>query len=576
MWAVRRVWASLGFALLVALLALATAGAVAAVSSGGTTWTVAGTGVLGDDGDGGQARAAAINQPRSVSWTPEGGFVWAEPYSHRVRIVDANGIVRTLAGTGQAGFSGDGGPAAEARLDFVHAAVPTADGGFLLDDSLNNRIRKISSSGIISTVAGTGQTGYGGDGGPATRAHLNHPRSVAALPDGGFLIPDSNNHRVRRVSSAGTITTVAGTGAQGFSGDGGQATLAQLSIPFSVSPTADGGFLIADSVNQRIRKVSSAGVITTVAGSGLSGFSGDGGPATAASLHDPHDVVALADGGFLIADSSNERVRRVDAHGVISTLIGDGVRGASGDGGPAVAARLAAPKGLSVTGAGDLLIADEQNNRIRFVGTIVAPVNVAQPATPPATPPVVTPPATRTPTATVARTWLVRVSASFQRAAEYTVRAGNTRLSDAIAAYRRPSCKVVGPRQAIATWPSRGIRIDSRTTRALPRGKTGCSAPELMNVSEIRLTDRRWTTSLGLHVGDATSKLRKLYGRVLYARANRASSRNEYYLVWRHGKCISGCTKAANRNGGDYPRLTAQVKNGKVIAFRIPVLAQNR
>jgi hypothetical protein len=547
--ATHRVWRSFAFAILVALLVVATG---AAASPTDTTWTVAGTGVMGDDGDGGQARAAAIDQPRSVSWTPGGGFVWAEPYSHRVRIVDANGIVRTLAGTGEAGFGGDGGPAAEARLDFVHAAVPTADGGFLLDDSLNNRIRKISSSGIISTVAGTGQTGYGGDGGPATRAEINHPRGVVALSDGGFLIPDSNNHRVRRVSASGTITTVAGTGAQGFSGDGGQATSAQLSIPFAVAPTADGGFLIADIGNQRIRKVSSAGVITTVAGNGLSGFSGDGGPATAASLRDPHDLVALAGGGFLIADTSNERVRRVDANGVISTLIGDGVRGASGDGGAAAAARLAAPKGLSLTGAGDLLIADEQNNRIRFVGTIVAPLN------------------------TVARTWLVRVSASLQRAGEYTVRAGNSRLADAIAAYGRPSCKVVGPRQAVATWPSRGIRIDSRTTRALPRGKSGCSAPQLMNVAEIRLTDRRWTTSLGLHVGDATSKLRKLYGRVLYARASRPSSRNEYYLVWRHGKCISSCTKAAKRNGVDYPRLTAQVKNGKVIAFRIPVLAQGK
>jgi hypothetical protein len=170
----------------------------------------------------------------------------------------------------------------------------------------------------------------------------------------------------------------------------------------------------------------------------------------------------------------------------------------------------------------------------------------------------------------------VRVTTTVQRAAEYTVRSGNTRLSNAIAAYGTPSCKVVGSQQAVATWASRGIRIDSRTARALPRGKTGCSAPELMNVSEIRLTDRRWTTSLGLHVGDATSKLRKLYGRVLYARASRASSRNEYYLVWRHGKCISGCTTAAKRNGVDYPRLTAQVKNGKVIAFRIPVLAQGK
>jgi hypothetical protein len=528
---------------------------------------------------------------------------------------------------------------------------------------------------MITTVAGTGETGFGGDGGPATSARINHPRSVVALPDGGFLIPDSNNHRVRRVSSSGTITTVAGTGTQGFSGDGGQATLAQLSIPFAVSPTADGGFLIADIGNQRIRKVSAAGVIATVAGNGVAGFGGDGGPATGASLRDPHAVLALADGGFLIADTSNERVRRVTANGLITTLIGDGVRGASGDGGAAAAARLAAPKGLSVTAAGDLLIADEQNNRIRFVGTVAAPVNVVPPViqgaaiqgqrltvsaggwrgtgplvsyqwqhcrpacvsvagadaeeysptaadagatlrvavtasnpagattalsaetaavdggvTPPPPPPPTTttttttttaptvtspPPAATTPPAvsTPPRTagllsWRVQATMTFQRAAEYTVRARNSRLSDAIDAYGRPACRVVRPRQVIATWASRGIRIDSRTERALPRGQTGCSSPHLARVSQIRLTDRRWVTRLGLRVGDTTTKLRKLYPNVPYVRA----SRNEYYLVWRHGKCIRSCTKAAKRSGVNYPRLTAEVKNGKVVAFRIPVL----
>ena len=175
------------------------------------------------------------------------------------------------------------------------------------------------------------------------------------------------------------ITTAAGTGVQGFSGDGGPAAAAQLSIPFAVAPTADGGFLIVDVGNQRIRKVSAGGTITTVAGNGVAGFSGDGGPATAASLRDPHSVVALADGSFLIADTSNQRVRRVAANGIITTLIGDGVRGYSGDGGPAAAARLDSPKGLSLTAAGDVLIADEQNNRIRFVGTVQAPASTAAP-----------------------------------------------------------------------------------------------------------------------------------------------------------------------------------------------------
>ncbi len=165
----------------------------------------------------------------------------------------------------------------------------------------------------------------------------------------------------------------------------------------------------------------------------------------------------------------------------------------------------------------------------------------------------------------------MQATKTYQRAAEYTVRARNTRLSDAIAAYGTPSCKVTRPRQAIATWANRGIRIDSRSKTALPRGKTGCTSPNLIHISEIRLTDRRWTTPLGLRVGDSTTKLRKLYPKAPYPR----TSRNEYYLIWRHSTCSNSCTTAARRTGVDYPRLAAQVKNGKVAAFRIPVLAQN-
>ena len=220
---------------------------------------------------------------------------------------------------------------------------------------------------------------YGGDGGPATSASINNPRGVVALADGGYLIPDSNNHRVRRVSPTGVITTVAGTGTQGFSGDGGAATSANLSIPFGVAPTPDGGFLIVDVGNQRIRNVSAAGVISTVAGTGTAGYSGDGGPATAAMIASPHNVVADATGGFYIADASNQRVRYVSAGGTISTIIGDGTRAYTGDGGPASAAELSVPKAVALTGADDLLIADEQNNRIRFVGSVVTPANTSLP-----------------------------------------------------------------------------------------------------------------------------------------------------------------------------------------------------
>ena len=407
--------------------------------------------------------------------------------------------------------------------------------------------------------------------------------------------------------------------------------------------------------------MSAAGIITTVAGNGVSGFSGDGGPATAASLRGPHNVVSLPDGGFLIADTTNERVRHVDADGIISTVMGDGVRGDSGDGGPAASARVSAPKAISLTERGDLLIADEQNNRIRFVGTVVIPTNLSPPAisgdapgggqllassgvwhgtgpqlsyqwqrcrtvcenipgamdkrytpgaadagaalrvavtasnpagdrtvasartstvrepsgsrlppeTGPSTPPGKAGPGVAPPRPT---NWLVRASMTFQRAQEYTVRTRNRRLSDAITAYGRPSCRVVTAKHVVATWVERGIRIDSLSNRALPSGKTGCSSPSLIYVSEIRLTDRRWVTSLGLRVGDTIARLRRLYPRSPYVR----SQRNEYYLVWRHARCTRSCTPQTRRHGVNFPRLSAQVANGRVVALWLPVLGQRR
>jgi hypothetical protein len=230
-----------------AVLVLAIPSVSGAVTGSSTVWTLTGDGTSGNTGDGGSAREAEIDQPRSIFPLPGGGFVWAQPWSNRARFVDANGVIHTLAGTGAAGYSGDGGPATQAKLNFAHSVAPTPDGEFLVADTLNSRIRKIDASGIITTVAGTGVAGYSGDGGAATSARINNPRGVVALPDGGFLIPDSNNQRVRRVAPNGIITTVAGTGVQGFAGDGGPAVSARLSIPFGVAPTADGGFLVVDA-----------------------------------------------------------------------------------------------------------------------------------------------------------------------------------------------------------------------------------------------------------------------------------------------------------------------------------------
>jgi hypothetical protein len=169
--------------------------------------------------------------------------------------------------------------------------------------------------------------------------------------------------------------------------------------------------------------------------------------------------------------------------------------------------------------------------------------------------------------------WFVQAGKTFQRVHEYTIRSRNTRLSDAIGAFGKPSCKVIGRKHVVASWLARGMRIDSRSARALPAGKTGCTSPSLIQVAEIRLTNQRWMTSLGLRVGDPVTKLRRLYPRSPYVRARAGSSRNEYYLVWRHARCSGPCTPEARRRGVNVPRLTAQVANGKVVALRLPVTA---
>jgi hypothetical protein len=353
---------------LVALGALALTGSAASAVAPGTITTVVGTGVVGATGDGGPAAAAEINHPRGLALAPDGGFVFADAFGETVRRVWPDGTITTIAGTGYAGFSGDGEPASATDLYLPHGVAFTSTGALLIADTLNQRIREIAPDGTMTTVAGTGVPGFSGDGGPATEAQIFAPRGIAALPGGGFLIPDSDNHRIRRVSADGTITTVAGDGVRGFSGDGGPATEAELNEPFGVAPTADGGFLVADAGDNRIRRVDADGVITTVAGDGVRAYGGDGGPATAASLSSPHNVAPLPDGGFLIADEGNDRVRRVWPDGTITTVVGTGEPGFSGDGGAADQATLNQPKALLVLPSYEgFLVADAQNSRIRLV-----------------------------------------------------------------------------------------------------------------------------------------------------------------------------------------------------------------
>jgi hypothetical protein len=330
-------------------------------------------------GDGGPATAAFMRLPFGVDATPDGGYVFSEMNWGRVRRVSADGTITTIAGGVRInGFSGDGGPATDAQLNSPLGISVQADGGVLIADSNNHRIRRVSPSGTITTVAGSGAVGFSGDGGAATAAALDLPVDVAATRDGGFLIADYGNNRIRRVSPGGTITTVAGTGAEGFSGDGGPATAARMGFPNGVSATADGGFLISDYEFNRVRRVSPSGTITTVAGSGglgQGGFAGDGGPATGARFDGISDAVEAPDGGLLIADTGNERIRRVAPDGTITTVAGSlGYPGGfSGDGGLATLAQLRGPSGVAVNTGGDILIADTSNNRVRLVDADLQP-----------------------------------------------------------------------------------------------------------------------------------------------------------------------------------------------------------
>jgi uncharacterized protein (TIGR03437 family) len=330
--------------------------------------TVAGTGVPGFSGDGGPATSAQLFYPYGVTVDGSGNLYIAGYYDHRIRKVSPNGIITTVAGNGNSGFSGDGGPATSAQLYYPRSVVADGAGNLYIADSANHRIRKVSPSGIITTAAGTGNWGYSGDGGPATNAKLDYPYSVTIDLSGDLYIADTGNDCIRKVPPSGIITTVAGVnGYFGYSGDGGQATSAQLNSPAGIALDGSGNLYIADRDNNRIRKVSPSGIITTVAGAGVYGFSGDAGPATSAQLSYPYGVTVDGSGNLYITDRDNNRIRKVSPSGIITTVAGAGSAGYSGDGGPATDAQLYWPSAAAVDGSGNIYIADYGNHRIRLV-----------------------------------------------------------------------------------------------------------------------------------------------------------------------------------------------------------------
>ena len=346
------------------------------VDTSGNISTVAGNQTPGYSGDKGAATKAQLNRPVSVAVDSQGNLYIGEYTNNLIRKVDSKGTISTFAGTGGFGFAGDGSAASGANFGNPLGIAVDSGGNLYVVDLWNYRIRKISSSGTISTIAGSGTFSYAGDGATATAAQLNLPGGVVVDPARNVYIADSGNHRVRKVAPNGVITTVAGNGQAGSGGDNGQATAAQLNHPLGLALDAAGNLYIADTLNSRVRKVAGDGTISTVAGNGNIGFSGDNGAATAAQLNLPSGVAVDKAGNLYIADSANHRVRKVSG-GTITTLAGNDVPGfgSSGDDpnspgvGPASSESLFYPFGVAVDSGNNVYIADTQNNRVRVVTT---------------------------------------------------------------------------------------------------------------------------------------------------------------------------------------------------------------
>jgi sugar lactone lactonase YvrE len=340
--------------------------------------TYAGTGVSGYTGDGGAATLAKVGGPEGVAVASNGDLYIADTANHVIRkVVAATGIITTVAGTGAAGASGDGGAATAAKLRNPEDVCLASNGDLYIADTANHEIRKVTAAtGVITRVAGTGASGSTGDGGAATSAKLNKPAGIEVASNGDLYISDTLNNRVRKVTAAtGNIAAYAGTGTGGYTGDGGAATSARLSGPQGLV-LSSGDLYVADTVNNVIRKVTVAtGTITTFAGTGTAGSTGDGGAAASATLNAPQAIDVSSAGDFYIADTGSNKIRRVQSGSlIITTIAGTGTAGFSGDGGAATSANLNSPRGIAIASTGVYYIGDTTNNRIRKVTGLYAVV----------------------------------------------------------------------------------------------------------------------------------------------------------------------------------------------------------
>jgi hypothetical protein len=357
-----------------ATLSVLVLGCLAGPAAGGTIDTVAGTGKPGYAGDGGPATAALLNQPFHCDLDGKGHLYVADALNHCVRRIDlTTGVISTVAGTGAKGYGGDGGPATKATLNEPYAVAAAPAGDLYVVDRLNAVIRRVDGrTGVITTAAGTGRRGYSGDGGPAIRAQLNEPNDCCLDGKGGLLIADVSDWRVRRLDlKTGVLTTFAGTGKpkgkvdRRAIGDGGPATRAVLVGARAVCVDGHGNTYVCEREGHALRKVDARGVITTVAGTGQRGA--DDGPAGRATFNGPKGIRCDAEGNVYVVDTENHAVRRLDVKALRVTTVAGGRKGSGGDGGDARKAGLDRPHGCVLDRDGTLYIADSGNHRVRRV-----------------------------------------------------------------------------------------------------------------------------------------------------------------------------------------------------------------
>jgi hypothetical protein len=333
----------------------------------------AGNGTVGYSGNGGAAVSAQIDSPSCLAMDLAGNIYIGDQRNNTVRKVDPSGIITTVAGNGNAGYSGDGGPAISAKLNLNWGMTADGAGNIYICDQANQRVRKVSTSGVITTIAGNGTEGFSGDGGPALSATLRYPMGVAVDGVGNVYFSDSYNYCIRKVNTSGIISLVAGIpGSAGYSGDGGPATAARIDFVWGLATDAAGNLYLCDGNNNRVRMVDLSGTIKTIAGTGVAGYDFDNVPATAAKLNKPICAYVSADGKIYISDVNNNRVRRVGPDGIITTIAGTGLGSYNGEGIPATSAHLHHPIGVIADADESIYVTDLLNVRVRKIVNVLS------------------------------------------------------------------------------------------------------------------------------------------------------------------------------------------------------------